>query len=254
MNVWSLEGKKALVTGGSKGIGQACVYEMASLGAEVIFSARDLAGMEAALEEAGPLRSRIHGVIADNTEPGDREKLVAAIRQRWGRLDILVNNVGTNIRKPFEAYDAEEIDLIFRTNLNGAVSLTRALFEFLKDSAPASVINVSSVAGSVDVRSGAPYGMTKAALNQLTRHLAVEWGPWNIRVNSVSPWYTDTPLASPVLNDPERLKGILERTPLGRIAAASEVARVICFLGMEASSYVTGQNIAVDGGMLSRGL
>lgn len=254
MEHWKLSGKKILVTGGSKGIGRACVTEMAKLGADVLFTGREKDAIDTLVNELSDAPGKVTGIVSDATSREDRAALVGLITDEWGKLDVLVNNVGTNIRKTFDAYSEEEIQRIFSVNLESAVDMTRRCFPLLKTSGNASVINVASVAGSVDVRSGAPYGMTKAAMIQMTCHQAVEWGPFGIRVNAVSPWYTDTPLASPVLNDPQRLEGILDRTPLGRVAHADEVGRVVSFLAMDAASYVTGQNIAVDGGFLCKGL
>ncbi len=159
-----------------------------------------------------------------------------------------------NIRKSFTEYTAAEYRQIFETNLTSALALTQACYPRLQKAGRAAVINVASVAALVDVRSGAPYGMTKAALIQMTRHLAVEWAPDGIRVNAISPWYTRTPLAEPVLNQPERLRLILDRTPLGRIAEPEEVSGIIAFLAMDKAAYITGQNIVVDGGMTVKGM
>ena len=110
------------------------------------------------------------------------------------------------------------------------------------------------MAGSVDVQSGPPYGMTKAAIIQFSRHLAVEWAPHHIRVNTVSPWYIQTPLTEPVLSNPDRLEKILARTPMGRVGLPAEVASITSFFAMDLAGYITGQNIQVDGGMTSKGL
>ena len=112
----------------------------------------------------------------------------------------------------------------------------------------------ASVAGTFDVLTGAPYGMTKAAIIQFTRHLAVEWAPANIRVNSISPWYIETPLTAPIMSNVERMKKIIDRTPLGRVGQPEEVAGLTAFLAMDGASYITGQNIMVDGGMSVKGL
>jgi Tropinone reductase 1 len=122
------------------------------------------------------------------------------------------------------------------------------LLPVLREQAPACVVNNASVAGLTHLRTGAPYGMSKAAMIQLTRNLAVEWAPWDIRVNAVAPWYIDTPLARQVLADPDYERQVLERTPMGRVGRPEEVARAIAFLCMPASAYVTGQTLAVDGG------
>lgn len=254
MKNWTLKDKKVLVTGGSKGIGKACVIEMAKLGAEVIFTARHPAPIKEVQELDATSGLKVTGMVSDITVASDRNQLIEKLVDEWGTLDVLVNNVGTNIRKSFDEYTDKEIRKIFNTNLDGAVDMIRKLFPLLKNSRNASVINMASVAASVDVRSGAPYGMTKAALIQMTRHLAVEWGPLGIRVNAISPWYTRTPLTESVLSDERKFANILQGTPLGRVAEPEEVGRVAAFLAMDASSYVTGQNIAVDGGMLSQGL
>ena len=134
-------------------------------------------------------------------------------------------------------------------NLIAPFEIARLCFPLLKASGKASIINVSSVASNQDVRSGVPYGMAKSGLNQLTRSLAVEWAKHHIRVNTVSPWYTQTPLTEAVLNDDQRLKVIKDRTPLKRVAQPDEIANAIAFFAMEKSSYITGQNLSCDGGM-----
>lgn len=254
MSSWTLEGKCALVTGGTKGIGWAIADEFLLLGAEVLIVARNAEEVEMRLAEWKRRDLPAYGLRADVTSEADRAAMIAAVEQRWGRLDVLVNNVGMNIRKPFTDYEEAEYRSIFETNLFSTLAITRLCFPLLQRGRGASVINISSVAASVDVRSGAPYAMTKAAELQLTRSLAVEWAPLGIRVNAVSPWYTRTPLAEPVLRQPERLEGILRRTPLGRIAEMEEPAAAAAFLAMDKSSYITGQNIVVDGGMMAGAL
>jgi len=248
--MWSLQNKKALVTGGTKGIGLAVVKEFLELGAEVLVVARDTRPIQGRLKHSANLFTA-DGDLADSEF---RQTLVSKIRENWGTLDVLVNNVGTNIRKKFADYTEAEIRSLFETNLFAMTELTRHLFPFLKKSNSASVINIASVAGLLDIQSGPPYGMTKAAIIQLSRHLAAEWAEFNIRVNTVSPWYIETPLTASVLSNPERLEKILERTPLRRVGQPEEVASLISFLAMDRASYITGQNICVDGGMSIKGL
>lgn len=243
---WNLKGKKALITGGTKGIGLAITNEFLALGAEVLVVARDTSIL--------PPTEHLHLLNGDVSDSAFRQKMTEHITHHWGKLDILVNNVGTNIRKKFADYTEEEYRKIFEINLFSVTDITQKAYPLLKKSAHASVINIASVAGTFDVQSGPPYGMTKAAIIQLTHHLAAEWAPDGIRVNAVSPWYIQTPLTSSVLSQPDRLEKILARTPMSRVGQPEEVASIVTFLAMDSASYITGQNIMVDGGMSVKGL
>ena len=248
MIIWNLTGKKTLITGGSKGIGQAIVREFLALGAEVLFTARhedEVAELEKDLKEKGFL---VTGITSDVTSENDRKKVTNWVYQHWGKLDVLVNNAGMNIRNSAVNYKKEEILKVLDTNLHAQFEFCKILYNSLKESRHASVINIASVAGSFDVRTGAPYAMSKAGLIQMTRSLANEWAADNIRVNTVSPWFTETPLTKGLLSNPERLNPILEATPLKRIGKDYEVAAAVCFLAMDNASYITGQNLIVDGG------
>jgi len=243
---WNLKNKKALVTGGTKGIGLAIVQEFLNLGAEVLVIARDTSTL--------PEAENLHTLEGDFGDSIFRKKIVDHITKKWNKLDVLVNNVGTNIRKKFVDYSEDEYRKLFEVNLFSLTDITQKAYPLLKNSGNASVINIASVAGTFDVQSGPPYGMTKAAIIQLTRHLAAEWASDHIRVNSVSPWYIQTPLTTAVLSQPERLEKILARTPMNRVGQPEEVASIVSFLAMDSVSYITGQNIMVDGGMSVKGL
>ena len=248
---WRLDGKRTLVTGGTKGIGRAVVEELLALGADVLFCARDAKEVEDAAATLAAAASDVRGIVADVTAPTGRTTIVDAVRS-GAPLDVLVNNVGTNIRKSFDDYTDEEIARVVDVNLSSFLLLTRDLHPLLRR--PASIVNVASVAGMTAMRTGVPYAVTKAGMIQATKTLALEWANDGIRVNAVAPWYTRTALAAPILERTDTLATILARTPLGRVAEPIEVARAVAFLAMDASSYVTGQCLAVDGGFTIHGL
>jgi Tropinone reductase 1 len=156
--------------------------------------------------------------------------------------------VGTNIRKKAGDYTESEYEVILSTNLSSAFYLSVLFYPLLQKSANASIVNISSVAGLTHLRTGAIYGMTKAALVQLSKNLAVEWANDNIRVNAIAPWYIETPLASAVLRNEVYLNEVLSRTPMNRIGQPEEVANAVAFMCMPAASFITGQCLAVDGG------
>lgn len=246
---WTLSGQRALITGASRGLGRAMALEFAALGADLLLTARGeqgLADVVQELRDVAPGRA-VSTIAADLSTETGRDAVVAAVEAR-GALQILVNNVGTNIRKTMAEITEAEYETVLRTNLTSSFELSRRLLPSLRAGAPASVVNNASVAGLTHLRTGAPYGMSKAAMIQLTRNCAVEWAPLGIRVNAIAPWYIDTPLARQVMDDPEYKAAILGRTPMGRVGEPAEVARVAAFLCMPAAGYVTGQCIAIDGG------
>jgi Tropinone reductase 1 len=249
MNNWNLEGKRALVTGGTKGIGLAVVQEFLGLGAEVAFTARndeEVEELEQYLKRQG---YKAWGLAGDVAQTGDRQQILNFVAQQWGGLEVLVNNAGMNIRKTTVDYSPEEYRKVLEVNMIAPFELSRMLFPFLKQGQGAGIINVASIAGMLDVRTGSPYGMSKAGLIQQSRSLAVEWAKEGIRVNVVSPWFTETPLTEGYLGKEENKKAITSRTPLGRVATSEEMAAAVAFLAMGKASYITGHNLIVDGGL-----
>ena len=240
---WRFDGKRVLVTGGTKGIGAAAVAEFRRLGASVVRVARSFDGVDAA-----------DGVVDLAADVASEEGLAAVLDAVADGLDVLVNNVGTNIRKPTESWTSEDFRRILDTNLTSAWELSRGVLPSLRASKGCAV-NVSSVsAARATLSSTGAYGMTKAALDQMTRWLACEWAPYGVRVNGVQPWYVRTPLTVPVLGDPQKRDRILGVTPLGRLGEPEDVARAIAFLAMPAAGWITGVNLPVDGGFMAFGM
>ncbi|PAN50407.1 hypothetical protein GQ55_9G528300 [Panicum hallii var. hallii] len=251
---WALHGKTALVTGGTRGIGRAVVEELAALGAAVHTCSRKEEELGERIKEWEARGFRVTGSVCDLSARDQRERLLCDVADRFGgKLDILVNNVGTNIRKPTTEFSAEEYSFLMATNLESAYHLCQIAHPLLKLSGSGSIIFISSVAGVVGIFSGTLYAMTKGAINQLTKNLACEWAKDNIRANSVAPWYIATSLTEGLLANKNFEEQVVSRTPLGRVGEPGEISALVAFLCMPGSTYITGQTISVDGGMTVNG-
>ncbi|GKV08053.1 hypothetical protein SLEP1_g19740 [Rubroshorea leprosula] len=227
---WSLRGKTALVTGGTRGIGRAVVEELVGHGA------------------------RVSGSVCDVSIGAQRESLIETVSSLFsGNLNILINNAGMNIRKPMVEFTAEEFSILMATNFESVFHMCQLAYPLLKASGVGSVVFTSSVSGFVSLKSMSVQGATKGAINQLTKYLACEWAKDNIRSNAVAPWYIRTPMVEQVLSNKEYLEEVYSRTPLQRLGDPTDVSSLVAFLCMPASSYITGQIICVDGGMSMNG-
>ncbi|KAG7568462.1 NAD(P)-binding domain superfamily [Arabidopsis thaliana x Arabidopsis arenosa] len=245
---WSLGGMTALVTGGSKGLGEAVVEELAMLGARVHTCARDETQLQERLREWQGKGFQVTTSVCDVSSRDQREKLMETVSSIFqGKLNILVNNAGTGITKPTTEFTAQDYSFLMATNLESAFHLSQLAHPLLKASSLGSIVFMSSVAGLVHTGASI-YGATKGAMNQLGRNLACEWASDNIRVNSVCPWVIATPLASEIFSDEEFKKAVESKTPMGRVGKANEVSSLVAFLCFPAASYITGQTICVDGG------
>ncbi|MEO5623598.1 MAG: SDR family oxidoreductase [Dokdonella sp.] len=252
---WRLDGRTALITGASRGIGLACARELASLGADVLLVARDESHLELTcveLAEEFP-ECEILYCAADVADHEQRLEVFDWIADLDIELSLLVNNVGGNAVKPVLDYTLDEVRALLETNVLGAFEMCRLAHASLAEHGNAAIVNVGSVSGLTHVRTGVPYGLAKAALHQLTRNLACEWAEDGIRVNAVAPWYIRTQRTEGPLADIDYLEDVLQRTPMGRIGEPEEVASAVAFLCLPAASYVTGECIAVDGGFLRYG-
>ncbi|PNY01529.1 tropinone reductase-like protein [Trifolium pratense] len=248
---WSLTGMTALVTGGTRGIGHAIVNDLAAFGATVHTCSRTESELNKCLKEWQTQGFLVTGSVCDVSSRPQRENLVQQVSSTFnGKLNIFINNVGTNFRKPTIDYTAEEYSELMTINLDSAFHLSQLTHPLLKESrVGGSIVFISSVAGVVSLGTGAVYAASKAAINQLTKNLACEWAKDGIRSNCVVPWATRTPLVEHLLQNQKFVDDIMARTPLKRIAEPEEVSSLVTFLCLPAASYITGQVICVDGGL-----
>ncbi len=252
---WRMDGQVALVSGASAGIGRAVARELLSLGADALLVARDGDALDATCDELAeefPER-RVSGFAGDVADEEDRRNLFDWVEDHGDGLHVLVNNVGGNIVKAALEYAGDEWRAVFETNLFAAFELSRLLQPQLAQHANSSIVNVGSVGGLTGMRHSAPYSMAKAALQQMTRSLAVEWAEDGIRVNAVAPWYVRTGRIASLLADRDYYEQAIERTPMRRLGEAEEVASAVAFLCLPAASYITGICLPVDGGFSNFG-
>ncbi|NLX13111.1 MAG: glucose 1-dehydrogenase [Phycisphaerales bacterium] len=246
---FSLDGRFALVTGGSKGLGYVMAEALARAGAEVAVTSRQESSIKTAADRLTRATGRrIVPLAADVTRRSDVEVMTEKTLEAFGRLDILVNNAGINIRKPTVEQSEEEFREILDTNLLGAFRVARAVGRHLVRQKSGVVINVASMIGLVGLAGRPGYTSSKGGLIQLTRTMALEWAPLGIRVNALCPGPFATEINTPVLNDPEASQSFVQRIPLGRWGKPAELGPAAVFLASDASSFMTGATLVIDGG------
>ena len=247
---FDLTDRVAIVTGGSRGIGEATALALADHGACVVISSRKPEGLQAAADRINARQAgAVTPIAAHVGRPEDSERLVSEVIKRFSRIDILVNNAATNPHFGL-TLDVElgAWDKTFEVNLRGPLVLTRLVVDAWMRGHGGAIVNVASIAGLRPEFGLGPYGVTKAALIMLSRQLATELGPHGIRVNAVAPSIVKTEFAAALWGNEEISRRVLERNPLGRFATADEVASAIVFLVSDAASYVNGEVLPIDGG------
>ena len=244
-----LEGRGIVVTGGGSGIGAATCRLLALKGAAVGVLDRNADAARSVADEIGGLALACDVGASDQVDAA-----IARADAELGGLTGLVNNAGLGNLKPLEDYSDRDVELIWRVNFFGSYACLRAAAPFLRVAAgrrrePSAVVNVASVSGVRPTRGEAPYSAAKAATVALTSSAALEWAP-TVRVNCVSPGFIHTPLNDMLVSDEAARSGVEDRTPMGRVGSASETAGLIAFLLSDESSYITGQNVVIDGGTM----
>jgi len=246
---FSLSGKVALVTGGSRGIGKAIAVGLAKFGADVAVTSRKLPELEEVAAEIRRSGRRSMAVAAHVGRTEEVNSLVPKVKEELGRIDILVNNAGTNPTMD-QAIDVEERawDSIMNLNLKGLFFLSQAVARLMREQGGGNIINITSVAGiTPDILP--VYSISKAGVIMATKVMAQQWAQYNIRVNAIAPGLTRTRFSQALWENPDILQGAMMLTPLRRVAEPEEMVGAAVFLASEASSYVTGHVLVVDGGV-----
>ncbi len=245
---FSLEGRKAMVTGASRGIGLALCKVLSEAGADIVAVARDAAGLSGAEAAVAGNDRRCLALAADLGRAEEPERVGRAALDAWGTIDILVNNAGISLPKLLVDQTIEEWDQIQAINLRAPWLLARTLAPAMIAQKRGKIINVSSQTSSVALTEHGAYAASKNGLNGLTKVMTAEWAPFNIQANAVCPTVTMTPMAEQIWGDPAKLAPFVARIPAGRVAQTVEVCDVVLFLACTASDMVNGQEIFVDGG------
>ena len=258
-NLFDLEGKIALVTGGGRGLGKYITTGLAEAGATVIITSRKMENLEAAAREIGDrYKARIVPIACDQAREEDIDNLVKAATGQFPRIDILVNNSGVTWGAPTLEFPLRGWDKLFNVNVRGVWMLSQKIARLMKEQGGGNIINISSITAfrgfEEEVQPSIAYNATKAAINNLTMNLAVKLAPYNIRVNALALGYFHSDMTS-YLEDPQfkgEYNALLGMTPMRRFGEEKDIKGAVVFLASEASSYVTGHVLAVDGGFLAR--
>ncbi|MCB1744828.1 MAG: SDR family oxidoreductase [Gammaproteobacteria bacterium] len=248
-SLFRLDGKVAVVTGGSRGIGKAACIALAAAGAAVMVSSRKLEPCEAVAEQIRQMGGDAQAYACNISDPAQIEALVAATESRLGPVDVLVANAAVNPHYgPLLDIGESAFDKIIDANLKGALHLSRRVIPDMANRGSGSVIFTSSIGGLLGSRTIGAYNISKAALMQLARNLALEWGERGVRVNTIAPGLVRTDFARALYENPDKYQRAVQTYPIGRLGEPDDIAGAFVFLAAEAGRFVTGQTLVVDGG------
>jgi len=245
----SLEGKVALVTGASRGIGKAVALAFADAGADVAISSRKLPDLEKVAEEIRPKGRKVLPVSAHSRKTEDLKNLVDRVMETFGKIDVLVNNAASNpAMGPIVDTDEKIYDLIMETNLKGYFILSQLVGRVMREQNQGVIINVSSSGGVSPAEGLGPYCISKAAINMLTKAMALEMGPYNVRVNAIAPRIVKTQFSEALWSNEALMKKEYQFTPLKCVATPEEIAQTALYLASSATNYMTGHILVINGG------
>jgi len=253
IRLFDLTGRVAVVTGGSKGLGQAMAAGLASAGADVVVVSRHLQDVEAvAAELTHDFGRRALGLAADVTDVEAVQNMIAQVTGQFGKIDILINNAGINIRGPIDELTYEQFQQVMQVNVNGAWLCTQAVVPQMKAAGQGRIINLASTLGVVGLANRTPYTSSKGAVVQMTRALGLELAPFGITCNAICPGPFLTEMNVPIADTEEARKFIVGAVALNRWGRLEEIQGAAIYLASDASSFVTGSLLMVDGGWTAR--
>lgn len=247
--LFSLEGKRALVTGSSQGIGFALAKGLAEHGAEIIVNGRDAAKVDAAVAELKAAGHKAYAAAFDVTSLESVKDGIDTIETNIGAIDILFNNAGMQFRAPLEEFPEDKWQLLLQTNISSVFYAGQSVAKHMIKRGRGKIINIASVQSELARPSIAPYTATKGAVRNLTRGMCTDWAKYGLQINAIAPGYFKTPLNQALIDNPEFSGWLEKRTPAGRWGNVEELVGAAVFLASDASSFVNGQTIHVDGGI-----
>jgi len=248
---FSLKGRSGIVTGGGTGLGKGITTALVQAGAEVAIVGRRLEVLEKTAGELGQQNGKVIPIKADVSDLSDIKKIVERSLEVFGKIDFLFNNAGTIRRAPCEEHSEGDWDIVLQTNLKGPFFLAQAVARtMIARKLKGKIINTSSLISVIGGKNIVSYSASKGGISQITKSMANEWAKYGIRVNAIGPGYFITDVTQPLVDDKERYAGITARIPLGRWGKPEDLGGVAVFLASDASDYLTGQIIFVDGGWL----
>jgi NAD(P)-dependent dehydrogenase (short-subunit alcohol dehydrogenase family) len=248
MTMGKLDGRVAIVTGGGRGLGKAFCLGLAAEGARILAATNEPVGLDQAVEEVRQLGTQGESLLVDVTSDADMKKMARYAMDRFGRIDILINNAALYYglgRKPFHAISTDEWDMVMAVNVKGLWLSTKAVYPYMKEAGKGKIVNLASEVFFTGSHGFAHYVATKGAVVGLTRALAIELGPDNICINAIAPGFTDTEGSRTIA---DVTKYDTSKTPIRRLGTAEDIVGTAVFLSSDAADFITGQTILVDGG------
>lgn len=247
--LFSLTGRRALITGSSQGIGFALAKGLAAAGAELVLNGRDAAKLDSAAEELRATGATVHALPFDVTDHDAARTAVDAFEAETGPIDILINNAGMQHRTPLEDFPADAFERLLQTNIASVFHVGQACARHMIGRGTGKIINIASVQSALARPGIAPYTATKGAVSNLTKGMATDWAKHGLNCNAIAPGYFDTPLNAALVADPEFTTWLEKRTPAGRWGQVDELVGAAVFLSSNGASFVNGHTLYVDGGI-----